>query len=668
MSDASSVNAASIRIGLAQINNGFSYNGNTTFYLPYSTGLMQSYIEEHAVNPKRYQFLTPLFRRGIIQESVEELLTADVVGVSFYQWNALYSLEMARRLKALRPDVLIVFGGPQVPDRAEAFLRNHPFIDLAVHKEGEIPFLKIVETYPERNWAGIPGVSFLDAENRFHTTTVGARIANLEGIPSPFLSGTFDPLMAAHPDISWITTWETNRGCPFQCTFCDWGSATASKVLRFELDRLKREIDWFGDHRISYVYCADANFGILKRDVEIASYLAETKRRTGNPNRVFVQGTKNATERAYETQKILYDAGLSKGVTLSMQSVDAQTLSDIKRDNISMEMYLELQKRFSRDRILTYTDMIIGLPGETYDSFADGVDLLIDSGQHNRINFNNLAILPNAEMGDPDYQRRYGLITVVSEIVNLHGMPQSSEDDVPELQELVIATNSMPAADWRRTRIFTWMASLLHFDKLLQIPLVLMRTCANISYREVIETVLTSNPDNYPVLAEIRAVFEAHAINIEQGGVEYVHAPNWLGIYWYADEYVFIKLTAENKLDRFYEEAERLLGGILDQSDGTMPRVALRDAITLNRALLKQPGVTDDLVLRTSHDIMQCYRDILNGNTTALNAIPTDVRIDRSSQSWPTLDAWAQQVVWVGNQSGAYIYQNWQIEQQTCVM
>ena len=78
--------------------------------------------------------------------------------------------------------------------------------------------------------------------------------------------------MQSNPKENWIGLWETNRGCPFQCTFCDWGSATASKVSRFEMDRLEREIKWMAEKKIKYIFVCDANFGIQKRDIEIAKY------------------------------------------------------------------------------------------------------------------------------------------------------------------------------------------------------------------------------------------------------------------------------------------------------------------------------------------------------------------------------------------------------------
>ena len=97
---------------------------------------------------------------------------------------------------------------------------------------------------------------------------------------------------------------------------------------------------------------------------------------------------------------------MSKGVTLAMQSVDPHTLKSIKRDNISIEDYQELQRRFTKDGIPTYTEFILGLPGDTYESFSKGVSDVIESGQHNRIQFNNLSILPNAEMATKENMKR----------------------------------------------------------------------------------------------------------------------------------------------------------------------------------------------------------------------------------------------------------------------
>jgi radical SAM superfamily enzyme YgiQ (UPF0313 family) len=642
-----------IKIGLVQINNSFSGQN----YLPYSIALLQTYVQKFAPNPGRYAFLMPLYKRLRIADAVEAMKDADLVGFSTYVWNGRISLEIARRLKALKPEIAIVFGGPHVPDQPESFLRAHPQIDIAVHNEGERTFLKLLEAFPDRGaWQRLPGASMVTSDGRFVRNANMERVRDLDEIPSPFLEGAFDAIMNANPQESWIGLWETNRGCPFRCTFCDWGSATAAKVTKFGEERLYREVDWFADRKIEYIFCCDANFGIQKRDVDIANYVAEVKKGTGFPVALSVQNTKNATERAYLTQKILSDAGLNKGVALSMQSVDGITLEAIKRDNISLDTYMELQRRFTRDKVETYSDLILGLPGETYESFVKGVDQLIENGQHNRIQFNNLSILPNAEMGDPAYQKKYGMVTVESKIINIHGERVELDDDVAEVQDLVVATSAMPASDWRRTRVFCWMTALLHFDKLFQIPLILAHGISGISYRDMIEAFMAADASRYPMIAEINSFFESEATSIQNGGAEYVFSKEYLGIYWPADEFIFVKLTAEGKFDAFYDEAGRLLAEMMRARHSGLPMEIVGQAIRLNHALVHQPFAKANLAVELSYDLLDYWNKVRGGESAVLTEKPMLVEVDRAARPYDDLQKWCREIVWWGNKKGAYLY------------
>lgn len=649
-----------LRIGLAQINNSFSGQS----YLPYSVALLEAYVRRHAPDPERYEFLLPLYRRIPVERAVEHLAPADVVGLSVYVWNIRRSLEIARRLKERRPEVRIVLGGPQIPDRPERFLRENPFVDAVVHNEGERTFLEVLERLPAGDLTGVAGTSHRRADGEIVREPPRERIRELAEIPSPFLGGVLDRLIEAHPEENWIGLWETNRGCPFRCTFCDWGSATAAKVNQFDMERLRAEVEWFAHRRIEFVFCCDANFGLLPRDVEIARHVAAVKRERGFPRALSVQNTKNATERAYLTQKILAEAGLNKGVALSMQSVDPATLEAVERRNISLESYLELQRRFTRDGIETYSDLILGLPGETYESFVEGVSRLIESGQHNRIQFNNLSILPNAAMGDPDYQRRYGMVTVESRIINIHGALEESEDGIYETQQLVVATAAMPAPAWRRARTFAWMTALLHFDKLLQIPFIVAHELEGIRYRDLIEAFVDVDGERHPLLGEIRDFLIDFAARIQRGGPEYVYSKEWLGIYWPADEYVFLRLTSEGRLDDFYAEAAAVLPGLLAGRGGDATRQAIEEALRLSRALLKQPFQEGELVVRSRFDILPFYRDALRGQRRRLDAGEVCYRIDRSSERWNDFETWSREVVWYGNKKGAYLYGNRAVEAQ----
>ena len=648
-----------IKIGLVQINNSFS----GASYFPYTVGLLQAYIEEHAKFSERYEFLPFIYSRIPVEEGVNRLLSANIVGFSTYVWNFRLSLEIARRLKKQKPEILIVFGGPQVPDEAEVFLSQFPFIDIVCHGEGEQVFCSIVESYPSKDWGDIPSISYFDDNGAFINHPQAPRIKDLDIIPSPYLNGFFEALMLENPQNEWLSLWETNRGCPFSCTFCDWGSATASKVYRFELERLLAEIDWFADKKVEFVFCCDANFGILSRDTQIAQYAADIKSRIGYPQALSVQNTKNATDRAYETQKILNTSGLSKGVDLALQSIDKNTLESVKRANISIETYEILQQRFTSDGVATFTDIILGLPGETYESYVEGVSKLIENGQHNRIQFNNLSILPNAEMGDPKYQQKYGMVTVPSEIINIHGLRTTSEDDVAEVQELVIATQDMPKEDWVKTRAFSWMIALLHFDKLLPIPLILIHQVCGISFRQLTELFMRKGI-NGDTISEINSFFTEKAKDIQSGGFEFCNSPDWLDIWWPADEYMFIKLCRENKLDIFYQEAGELLKLFLDSQFIDFPTNLLDQSIMLNRELVKLPFQEEDTYITTSYNIWEFFQSVLVGKPILLDEVGCNYHINRAGFSWSSWEKWYREVVWYGNKKGAYLYGNDQIERQ----
>ena len=332
-----------IKVGLVQINSSFSNQS----YLPYSVGILQAYTQKHDINRDRFSFLLPIYSRVPVRDAAEALSNADVVAFSTYVWNFKISIEIAKLLKFYNPNVLIIFGGPQVPNSSEQFLRQHPFIDLCCHGEGELVFVKILETLPIRKWEDIPSISFLGQDGTFISNPKAERIKELSTIPSPYLEGIFEPLMQANSSQQWIALWETNRGCPFSCTFCDWGSATQSKVYPFDLDRLYKEIEWFAQNKIGFVTCCDANFGILPRDIDIARKLIEVHQKYGYPEAISIQNTKNATERSHLIQKILADAGLSRGATIAIQTLNLSALKNIKRQNISLKSFKELQNKLT---------------------------------------------------------------------------------------------------------------------------------------------------------------------------------------------------------------------------------------------------------------------------------------------------------------------------------
>ena len=628
--------------------------GSSFAFLPYAAGLLEAYVARHAPDPSRYSFRMPIFRRAPVDVNVAALEGVDVAGFSVYCWNFELSIATAKALKARCPATLIVFGGPHVSDQGGSFLDQHPFIDIAVHGEGEATFLSLLENLGDPH-APLDGATVRGVDGRTITRPKPPRIKDLDAIPSPYLEGTFDRVIAGHRDLRWHALWETNRGCPFACTFCDWGSATASKVYQFSMDRVRAEVEWFERNRIEFVFGCDANFGILPRDVEIARHVAASHARSGFPASMGLQNTKNATERSYQVQSLL--AALSPtGVTISLQSVDPHTLESIKRDNISTSSFQELQRRYTRDGIETYTDIIIGLPGETYDSLANGVSTVIANGQHHRIQFYNCYILPNAEMAQPAYRERYGLVTARSRVIDAHRPITPPDGHVDEWMELVIATASMPAEDWVRAKAFAWMTDLLHCDRVLQVAFSALHAAYGFDFRSMIEAICAADPEQYPVAASLHARFAAHARGIQAGESELIPSEEWLGVFWPSDEIALIDLVTTHRIEMFYEEARRLLRAFVAARVPGADFALVDDAIALNAALLRVPFEVNDLDLALSYDLWECHRDLVTGTPRPPVARPSRYRIVRTDPIWLDCEDWCEDVLARFKRKSAFLY------------
>ena len=102
-------------------------------------------------------------------------------------------------------------------------------------------------------------------------------------------------------------------------------------------------------------------------------------------------------------------AGMSKGATLSFQSMDETVLLNINRKNMPLSKFKQLMKLYHENGIPTYSEIILGLPGETYHTFKEGLEQLLEYGQHMAITFFNCEVLNNARMNAPDYLQQFGI-------------------------------------------------------------------------------------------------------------------------------------------------------------------------------------------------------------------------------------------------------------------
>lgn len=380
-----------------------------------------SHLRSQPTLAQRYSFVSPILCSPTeflsLMQEVGGLDTA-VLMLSHYLWTS-ENRQFARDFKRHSNKSVAIWGGPSVPkfegDLAEFFRVHGGECDIAVHGEGEST---LVELFDELfgglcggladssdgsflgsvNLQAVAGISYRDAKE-IKTTAVRDRISDLSTLTSPYLDGTYD-LPGGSAAFAIL---ETSRGCPYACSFCDWGSATASRLRFFPVERVSAEIRYLAESKSAGVTIADSNFGIVERDVEVARQVIAAKRDFGFPRRVYLSLPKNTTRHIGTILDEFSEVGIEVPATIAIQSFDTATLEAVDRSNIGVEKYLELARRFRNEGRPVSTDILLGIPGQTKESFMRDLQACMDLALTPVIS--RTALLP--PMNDPAQRRRF---------------------------------------------------------------------------------------------------------------------------------------------------------------------------------------------------------------------------------------------------------------------
>jgi hypothetical protein len=431
---------ASLNVGPANID---------SYVLPYSVGCLWAYIQQTDLT---YNLKEIIVKRENIDSVANRLSDVDIVCFSLYVWNAQYSYALAKKLKQLNPKCITIWGGPELPITHKDVFVKHPYIDYIVKKEGEVVFADLLADID--NAKNIKGLLVND-NGKIIDTGDSIRITNLDTLPSPYLTGVFDKLIEDNPQVEWNAIIETNRGCPYACTFCDWGSLTYSKVKKFPIDRVFAEIEWAGRHNIYNLSFADANFGIfVERDSAIADKIVQVEGKYGYPKTHTMTWAKNQKPETLDIVKKLS----TKNLTVSAQSMSLDVLDNIKRRNLDQHQLVDIFKKCERAGVRPETEMILGLPGETLQSWKSGIYQLFDYGNHTGINIYQCQLLENSEL---NLQQRsaYGI-----ESVAVYDNIQSKVDDsnIEEVINVVKSTRDITYAEMLDACIFNTFIQSYH--------------------------------------------------------------------------------------------------------------------------------------------------------------------------------------------------------------
>lgn len=433
---------------------------------PLASGYLQAYACQDPDTKRTYSFEK---YSATIKTPYSELLRdlqksdSDVYAFSCYLWNMGLVKSLVKALLETKPHAYFLLGGPQVMHHAHKYLNPEHENLVLCNGEGEKTFAEFLKelTNTKPDFSKVGGMSFY-RDREIVTTEKQERIKFLDEIPSPFLEGVFDQSYS-------MSTFETNRGCPFSCGFCYWGAAINSKVLTFSEERIREELFWLSKHNCVFLYIADANWGIYQRDIGLSEYIADLSKNYRMPSVVYYSAAKNKPERMTQITEIFTKAGIITSQPVSLQTMSQTSLELIDRKNIKLSSYVELQERLNEKKISSFTELIWPLPGETLASLKGGVNNLCAAKA------DTIIIYPQVLLNNTSLYKKRDELGLVTKAI---------DEEVGEV-DLVVQTADVSYDEFQEGMNFFYALHLLHNTRSLSTVSNYLNKKLKIKYSEI---------------------------------------------------------------------------------------------------------------------------------------------------------------------------------------
>ncbi len=312
-----------------------------------------------------------------VNENIDQVLEAlisyapELVVLSCYIWNITFIEQLIRALKLVRPDLMIACGGPEVAYDAQAFLTRCP-ADFVMAGEGEAIFPGVLSAFEK---AQSENSRFADTlcevlseqaglylrqgdEIRF---TGAVPLVDMSTVPFPYDEESLQQLNHR------IVYYEGQRGCPYGCTYC---LSSIDRSLRHKpAEMVKRELKVFMEAGVPLVKFVDRTFNVREDwAYEILRFILEETLLNKYPTSFhFEVGAATLSDRLIA----LFNEcppGLFQ-IEAGIQSTDPRVLELIERRDHPDRLRAALTRIIAPGNVHVHTDLIVGLPGDTMDTF-----------------------------------------------------------------------------------------------------------------------------------------------------------------------------------------------------------------------------------------------------------------------------------------------------------
>ena len=456
-----------MRIYLADLGHNLVTATSDTY--PLGVGNLAAYAQQYL--DRKEPVDVSIYKEPQELKAALDAAPADIVGFSSYSWNHHLAVSFADYARKKNPNVVTLMGGPNFPltdEEQDSWIRAMPEIDMHVRGptyEGERAFIQTLQRYVDVGKSreglleqAVDGSLFVqpDTGEIIRGETDILRMRDLDEIPSPYQTGFMDKFF----DTGYFALMQLTRGCPFTCTFCNSSVKSNSKAFRHSFERTKADLDYIVKriNHASPLCFADDNFGMYVQDEEVADYLGHLMDRYDWPKYIRTTTGKNKGDRII---KVMKKAKGRLPMTSSVQSLNPVVLKNIKRDNIKLETYTEVQKELHKQGMQSYGELILCMPGETQESFMDGVDQLIETGV-SRVAAHQLMLLHGAPLANPESREEFGFKTryrVVARCLGKYLGPM-----VAETEEMVVESESFSFQDYLDTRTFHLLLTIFYYE------------------------------------------------------------------------------------------------------------------------------------------------------------------------------------------------------------